>query len=219
MSIHIMNAVWSCGPQDLPARMLLLAIADNANERGEAFPSIAVLQQKACMSKSTAIRTLRRLADEGWLTVRRRAAAPEDYGRARGNLYCIALAKLRLQSYGARGVSVTPRRAADEDASRSVTVTPREADEVSDEVSKTARRGVKTGGALIVEPSEPIRTTPLPPTGGHEELVAFREKQLALARARGRDAAPVLRVETGPDPPPADRRRRRWTPAMVGMQM
>lgn len=235
MSIHIMTAVWQCGPQDMPARMLLLAIADNANERGEAFPSIAVLQQKACMSKSTAIRTLQRLAAEGWLVVRRRAAAPEDYGRARGNLYCIALAKLRLQSYGPRGVNVTPRQPADECASRGVIVRPRQADEVSDEVSETARRGVKQGVALIVEPSEPIRTTPLPPNGGSsEELSAFREKrvhreqaafleqQLALARARGVEPvtrpAPIACVDTGPDPPQR-RRQRRWTPAMIGARM
>lgn len=40
MSIHIMNAVWQHGPQGTSARMLLLAIADCANDQGDAFPSV-----------------------------------------------------------------------------------------------------------------------------------------------------------------------------------
>jgi hypothetical protein len=203
MSIHIMNAVWQHGPQDRNGRMLLLAIADNANERGEAFPSLAVLGQKACMSKSVVIRTLQRLDAEGWLSVRKRAAAPEEYGRARGNLYVVALAKLRLSSYGSRGVSSTPRQkvasatAADcessaADKARGVNPTPRqdsERDEVSktaDEVSKTAPRGVKSGVALIVEPSEPsLEPPPLPPSaeGGEAEI----EQEFSKLQARRRE--------------------------------
>jgi len=81
---------------------------------------------------------------------------------------------------------------------------------------------------------------PPTPQRGATDLDAFREKQLALAKARDRlkacsdcfdgrctmncgpavkpAAPPAARVETGPDPP-MGRRRRRWTGAMVGMAM
>lgn len=245
MSIHIMNAVWEHGPQDLPARMLLLAIADNANERGEAFPSIAVLERKACLSKSSVIRTLRRLTLEGWLAIRRREAAPESYGRARGNLYVISLAKLRPS----RGVSVTPRpvvasstavdsATSDGENPRSVSLTPRQncvRDEVSnagDEVSQTTRRGVKSGVALIVEPSEPsLEPSPLAPQRGDlprdsdEDELRQRMQQLPRTSpeyfAAARKLIAMRRAREGPAPPepeapmgfPHGRRRRRLTEA------
>lgn len=234
-----MNAVWQRGPQDRSARMLLLAIADNANDRGEAFPSQLLLGQKACMSKSTVIRTLHDLEAEGWLAVEERAAGAD----ARGNLYCITLTRLGLlapvtapqKRAGQKqiGVTMTPKPGAE---AIGVTMTPICA---GGEVSKTGGRGVKTDRPptppLVGEPSGTITNTPLPPTGGemepqdaekrvHREQAAFLEQQLARARARGVEPvtrpAPIACVDTGADPPLVPgRRRRRWTPAMIGARM
>jgi hypothetical protein len=176
MSIHIMNAVWQHGPQDTSARMLLLAIADCANDQGEAFPSVALLGQKSCMSKSTVLRTLQGLETAGWFAVRRRTVQWDGDTHPRGNLYVVALERLRLQApkqaevRTPRGVMVTPHNADREvskAASRSVRMTPHVA---PCEVSKTALRGVKSERPptppLVGEPSGTVTTPPNPLTEG-----------------------------------------------------
>jgi hypothetical protein len=204
MSIHIMNAVWQCGPQDTSARMLLLAIADCANDQGEAFPSVALLGQKSCMSKSTVLRTLQGLETSGWFAVRRRTVQWDGDTHPRGNLYVVALEKLRLQApkqaevRTPRGVMVTPRnpdREVSEPASRSVRMTPHVA---PCEVSKTALRGVKTGHPptppLVGEPSGTVTTPPNPLTEGELCEAGSIPDKIAELRAQ-RGALPVNSAE------------------------
>lgn len=191
MSIQIMTQVWQRGPVDRSARMLLLAIADNANDRGEAFPSLALMGQKACMSKSTVIRTLQSLETAGWLTVEHRAAR-ED---ARGNLYVITLTRLGLAQAPITprrkvGVMVTPNTASPKIG---VTVTPKPALGVMvtpncelAEVSKTTGRGVKTAipptPPFVGEPSGTVSTTPLPPASGGSEKLDPDARAAKIAR-------------------------------------
>jgi DNA-binding MarR family transcriptional regulator len=208
MSIHIMNAVWQHGPRDTSARMLLLAIADCANDQGEAFPSVALLGEKSCMSKSTVLRTLQALETAGWFAVRRRTVQWDGDTHPRGNLYMVTLEKLRLQPpkqaevRTPRGVTVTPQaadraealveeREVSKAASRSVRMTPQVA---ACEVSKTALRGVKSEHPptppLVGEPSGTVTTTPLPPTsGGIDTGSSDGETQATIAELRTKRAA------------------------------
>ena len=51
MSIHVTKAVWDYSKQQKSgALVVLLAIADYANERGMAWPAVSTLARKARMS-------------------------------------------------------------------------------------------------------------------------------------------------------------------------
>lgn len=81
MSIKEMSRVWSdskCKGNEL---LLLLAIADNANDSGYCYPGIAYLAQKTRMSERTVIRMIDELETVGELAAIRR--------RTKGNRYMI----------------------------------------------------------------------------------------------------------------------------------
>ena len=111
MSIDVTNKVWLRGPQDAKQRLLLMAIADHANDKGAAYPGVELLAQKSCQSVRNALRGIVKLELEGWIIVLRRRHGE----RARGNEYLINLAKLADEK------SLTPTRAAG-NASRHDTV-------------------------------------------------------------------------------------------------
>lgn len=69
MSIQTMNRVWSSSQQKGSALLLLLAIADNANDAGEAFPGIAYLAHKTRMSERQVQRLIQYLAATDELAV------------------------------------------------------------------------------------------------------------------------------------------------------
>jgi DNA-binding MarR family transcriptional regulator len=85
-----MSAVWRHGPVERSQRLLLLAIADNANDDAVAWPSTQTLAGKACMTVRTVSRTLEALVMAGWLEV-----LPRSFER-RGNTYKLNVAKLKL---------------------------------------------------------------------------------------------------------------------------
>ena len=76
-----MSRVWETSAQQGNALLLLLAIADFANDDGVAFPAVETLARKARVGESTAHRILRHLADAGELAIEVGA------GRKGTNLY------------------------------------------------------------------------------------------------------------------------------------
>jgi hypothetical protein len=56
MSISIMTLVWSESQHKGSELLLLLAIADNANDQGIAYPSLRTLAKKTRMSRRNVIR-------------------------------------------------------------------------------------------------------------------------------------------------------------------
>jgi hypothetical protein len=70
VSVKVMTAVW---PLQLPAldKLALLALADNANDEGECYPSISTLLDKCGMSRRALIYALQRLEQWGHLSRRR----------------------------------------------------------------------------------------------------------------------------------------------------
>lgn len=83
MSIKVMSIVWDFSQHKGNTLIVLLAIADFANERGEAWPSIEKLRQKARISERQAIRIIKKLEVSGELKVKHR--------RHVGNYYMIML--------------------------------------------------------------------------------------------------------------------------------
>ena len=87
--------------EDLTAheKLILISLADNANREGNCFPNITTIAKNACCSRSTAKRSVKHLAEMGWLVV------IENFrdGRQTSNTYQLNLAKL------GGGVTVNPR--------------------------------------------------------------------------------------------------------------
>jgi len=79
MSIKIMNAVWQLSKQKGTPLLLMIAIADNANDGGEAWPGIEYLAHKIRMSERQTQRLVRDLEKTDELIVER--------GGGRGNAH------------------------------------------------------------------------------------------------------------------------------------
>lgn len=64
-----MSQIWDSGPSDRSELVVMLALADYANDDGECWPSMAGIAQKARMTERGAQKILRRLEEAGWLKV------------------------------------------------------------------------------------------------------------------------------------------------------
>ncbi|WP_084079985.1 helix-turn-helix domain-containing protein [Edaphobacter aggregans] len=101
MSIAIMSRVWRHGPTLRSERLLLLAIADHADDKGVAWPSATTLAAKACMTTRTVSRALDSLKSAGWIEILPRT------GQHGCHTYKLNLAKLNL------GGNATPDKMSD----------------------------------------------------------------------------------------------------------
>jgi hypothetical protein len=69
MSIRIMSRIWEDGPDQQSELLVLLALADWANDDGDCWPSMAGIARKARIEERSARRIVRRLEESGWLSV------------------------------------------------------------------------------------------------------------------------------------------------------
>ena len=69
MSIRVMVEVWDSAPVSGSDLLLLLALADSANDDGVCWPSQETLSQKTRLNKRHVQRLLKRLADTGILEI------------------------------------------------------------------------------------------------------------------------------------------------------
>ncbi len=81
MSIRVMSRVWDISKAEGAKLLILLALADRADEEGICWPSVAYLALKARISERQAQRLLRELEDEEAIRVEKRA------GRGKTNRY------------------------------------------------------------------------------------------------------------------------------------
>lgn len=88
MSIEVMNRVWTHSNQKGANLLLLLAIADNANASGEAWPGIEYLARKTRMSVRQTQRLIQSLARTDELAVEWRGS-----GRGDSHMYHVLVGK------------------------------------------------------------------------------------------------------------------------------
>ena len=95
MSINLIDAAFRRGPMNPSHRLVLIALADNANDQGVCWPKLALIARKSCVSQRTVIRILDTLCEEGWITRERRAV---KNGKRNGhiNRYVVIREKLGL---------------------------------------------------------------------------------------------------------------------------
>jgi len=83
MSIKVMTAVWAKSAQKGSALLLLLAIADHADDAGKAYPSVDTLAEKIRMTPRNTQFLLRKLEESGEISIEMNA------GRRGCNVYRI----------------------------------------------------------------------------------------------------------------------------------
>ena len=79
MSVKCMSAVWEHSAEKGSALLLLLAIADNANDMGHAWPGTKVLAKKTRLSRQTVHNLLKRLERSGELIIHRKRGKRNQY--------------------------------------------------------------------------------------------------------------------------------------------
>lgn len=132
MSVHFSNLVWFHSASRGNARLVLLALADQANDDGECWPKIEQIAKRCLLDRATVHRQLAKLRDElGELTWEDRHA------QGRSNLYRLTLSQ----------IATTPVADCDQ-ASRTVATT-----EPSLEPSKDTNT---SDDALIPAPRSPL---------------------------------------------------------------
>lgn len=70
MSLDVLTAIWRDPPCKGGDLLCLLAIADNADDEGFAWPSISTIARKAAMSERGAQKCVRKLADSGLICIK-----------------------------------------------------------------------------------------------------------------------------------------------------
>lgn len=68
MSIEYLTAAFKAEVKNSPAKFVLVALADYANEVGEAYPSISTLQKKTEQNRKTVIKHLKKLEGLGFIS-------------------------------------------------------------------------------------------------------------------------------------------------------
>lgn len=93
MSVRLMGAVWrlECGPTE---KLVLLALADSANDDGVCWPSVTELVSKSGLSERAVQKVVGGLSERGLVKVHRRYK--------QSNIYQIDVAVLRTTVWGAR---------------------------------------------------------------------------------------------------------------------
>lgn len=90
-----MTAVWESDVQPAGKRIVLLAIADSANDEGFCWPNMATIARKAGVGLSSARKAVAALEEEGLLEREERRV---EHARNKSNIYVINAEKLAARS-------------------------------------------------------------------------------------------------------------------------
>ncbi|MGH6654613.1 MAG: helix-turn-helix domain-containing protein, partial [Actinocrinis sp.] len=101
MSIKVMSWVWENSPASGSGLLLLLAIADHADDDGTAYPSIQKLAKKTRMSRSSVFRAMKPLIESRQLKI-------ESRGTGRDT------SEYQIIMPPSRGVNLTPQGSQDD---------------------------------------------------------------------------------------------------------
>lgn len=108
MSIRWMTAVFDALRPHGADRLMLVALADNANDEGVCWPSIPTLAKKCAVEPRTAQRTIRRLEEKGYLVTEDRPGKSTVYHLQRDALTPDAHVTPDVDATPDAGVTPTP---------------------------------------------------------------------------------------------------------------
>lgn len=123
MSIKLISAVWDSGPTNLGERMVMLSLADQANDEGYCWPKMKTIAERCCMTRPGVAGIIKRLTEGGWLRVERRM---RQNGTFSSNGYWLNAQRLGLvnEDDTALSTSFTPS-VNEDDTTVSTRMTPR----------------------------------------------------------------------------------------------
>jgi len=98
MAIRIMTKVWDDGPDDRNETMVLLALADHANDEGYCYPGLDRLQQRCRLSRQGLCNIIDRLEQKGWIKKKSGGQGPGT-----PNEYWIQLSRFERSDKGQAG--------------------------------------------------------------------------------------------------------------------
>lgn len=79
MSITIMSAVWVVATLTHTEKLILLCLADNANDQGICWPSVENISTRCCVNKSTVSEVIDRLCEFGFVRKKKRFSQSTIY--------------------------------------------------------------------------------------------------------------------------------------------
>lgn len=148
MSVHVTDAVWQRSSAKKTDLLVLLAIADNANEETfEAWPSVETIARKARVDKRTAQRALRRLEAQGEIVVLRLGGRTSKGNRA--TVYRVELRGRRAATPGGSGAAGSASGGGANGHSGAAPVPPQPSKEPSKEPSETRARALTYRGKKV----------------------------------------------------------------------
>ena len=106
MSIKAMSWVWQ-QPIKGSTKLVLLALADNANDDGKCWPGIETVVNKCGIARNTVIGSIRKLKKQGLIVSERRYT--ED-GRRTSNLYKLSLSTESVRTDSIRTKNVRTKK-------------------------------------------------------------------------------------------------------------
>lgn len=96
MSIKLMSDVWDVSVFKGNAKLIMLCLADFANDEGHCWPSHATIARKCTLSVSTVKAQIRKLITEGWLRVKNRIRTTQEGKKTNdSNVYQIIISALK----------------------------------------------------------------------------------------------------------------------------
>jgi hypothetical protein len=151
MSIKVMNLVWENGPEERNQFMVLLALADWADDKGRAYPAIETLAKKSRLSVRTVQETIAGRAADGkraaGLVASGLLTVDPNAGPRGVNRYCINLAMLREMGADAEVPS-------EERGAKSAGVQSSRGAENADKGCETRTQSAPEPSGTIMEPSQ-----------------------------------------------------------------
>lgn len=106
MSVDISSWIWKHSPTKGSKRLLLLSLADNANDQGYCWPSIATIAKRCKMSKRYTQRLLKELEKEGHIIIIHRYDDKRDLNKS--NMYQVVTVQRPLPLNGSEQETATP---------------------------------------------------------------------------------------------------------------
>lgn len=188
MTVRWISTIFDAGPADKSERLVMLALADYANDEGECWPSIAGICRKSALKERGVQGILRRLEAAGWLEIE------TGGGRRNCNLYRLKVPEAQDETQqSARPAAAAPQH--------SVAHTPQGRDQ------KTAGDAPEPSDSPK-KPSKPDPVfdllAPLAQSGAVRSFLAYRRqhraKGLSVTGAKRLAAALELIQDQGGDP-------------------
>lgn len=143
MSIKVMTYVWDHSPHTGSDLLMLLALADHANDQGRAWPSIPTLAKKCRVQRRQALYILKKLEEAGDITI--------EHGRGRGHVSVYVVK-------GAVGCTNCQKGAIE------CTITEEKVHSSAEKVHSSVRKGALECTRTIIEPSKNLKPKDTPPT-------------------------------------------------------